>query len=125
MLSDPVITINDEGSSQRPQSQNGSSNSCCLCNCHLKTVESNQAVDAPGIGCDNVKDRIEKDKNRINVKSKRKRFLFKKAIELSQMCDLKIVIVVQDQIVDRITTYCSGKLESGIFSTNDALELVN
>ena len=31
---------------------------------------------------------IEKAKNVINVKSKRKRFLFKKAIELSQTCDL-------------------------------------
>lgn len=52
------------------------SNNCCFCDCHLKTVESS------GQG-DKIKDRIEKDKNRINVKSKRKRFLFKKAIELS------------------------------------------
>lgn len=69
----------------------------------MKTVESS------GQG-EKIKDRIEKDKNRINVKSKRKRFLFKKAIELSQMCDLQIVIVVHDLILDRLTTYCSGKM---------------
>lgn len=63
-------------------------------------------------------------KNKINVKSKRKRYLFKKAIELSQMCDLQIVIVVKDQIFDRITTYCSGKLKENIFSAEEALELI-
>ena len=40
------------------------------------------------------------------------------------MCDLQIVIVVKDQIFDRITTYCSGKLKESIFSAEEALDLV-
>ena len=64
------------------------------------------------------------DKNRINVKSKRKRYLFKKAIELSQMCDLQIAIIVRDKIFDRLTTYCSGKISEGIFSAENALDLI-
>ena len=50
-------------------------------------------------------------RNNINVKSKRKRYLFKKAIELSQMKELRIFIMVRDLHCDRITTYCSGKEE--------------
>lgn len=111
-------TIND-ASSQRALSEQ-SSHGCCFCDCHLKTVESSGQGLVKG-----TKERISKDKNRINVKSKRKRFLFKKAIELSQMCDLQIMIVVHDQIVDRLTTYCSGKIEDGIFSTQEALKLVS
>lgn len=40
------------------------------------------------------------------------------------MCDLQILIVVRDQLFDRLTTYCSGKVSEGIFSTDEAFELI-
>ena len=40
------------------------------------------------------------------------------------MCDLQIVIVVHDLILDRLTTYCSGKLQDGVFQAEEALELI-
>ena len=42
----------DQGSS--------SNNHCCFCDCHLKSNDSN-------VHYEKIKDRIEKDKNRINV----------------------------------------------------------
>ena len=42
------------------------------------------------------------------------------------MCDLQILIVVRDQLFDRLTTYSSGKLSDGkgIFSADEAFELI-
>ena len=47
--------------------------------------------------------RIDDRNKRINLKSKRLRNLIKKAIELSQMCDLDISIVIRDQEMKRVT----------------------
>ncbi len=39
---------------------------------------------------------------RINLKRKRKRNLIKKAIEISQMCDLDISIIIKDRELDKM-----------------------
>lgn len=65
---------------------------------------------------------IEQDKNLINVKSKRKRFLFKKAIELSQLCNVQVLIIVQDLKQDRMTMYGSGsKAQGTMYTIEDAV----
>lgn len=53
-----------------------------------------------------IKDR----QRRIYIKSKRRRNLFKKSIELKRMCDLKMFFVVQDSEFDKIYIYntCPG-----------------
>ena len=48
------------------------------------------------------------DKNkRINLKSKRTRTLFRKAIEVSKMCNLDIFILINDRDTFRVTEYNS------------------
>ena len=47
-----------------------------------------------------------KDKaKRINLKSKRTRTLLRKAIEVSQMCDLHIHIAVWDRSINKLIEY--------------------
>ena len=49
-----------------------------------------------------------KDKSkRINLKSKRTRTLFRKAIEVSRMCNLDIFIMINDRDSSRILEYNS------------------
>lgn len=48
-----------------------------------------------------VKDKIK----RINLKSKRKRTLIKKAIEVSHMCNLDIFIIINDRDCDKVIQY--------------------
>ena len=48
------------------------------------------------------------DKNkRINLKSKRTRTLFRKAIEVSKMCNLDVFILINDRDTLRVTEYNS------------------
>ena len=50
---------------------------------------------------------IEDKLKRINYKSKRTRTLIRKAIEVSQMCDLDVLLVLHDREFDKITQYNS------------------
>lgn len=58
---------------------------------------------------------------RTNLKSKRRRNLFKKAIELSQMCEMQILILVHDTDLDKIFQYNSGQPEGKLFSVDEAI----
>ena len=44
------------------------------------------------------------------------RNLIKKAIELSQMCDLDISMVIRDKEMDKYTLYTSGTKQKGLFT---------
>ena len=68
------------------------------------------------VGKMKVDDRLK----RINLKSKRMRNLIKKAIELSQMCDLDISMVVRDREMDKFTLYNSGTQTKGFFTHEEA-----
>ena len=48
---------------------------------------------------------------RLNLKSKRKRNLIKKAIELSQMLDMDILMVLKCRDTGKVTVYESGGCE--------------
>lgn len=65
--------------------------------------------------------RINDRMKRINLKSKRLRNLIKKAIELSQMCDLDISMVLRDREMNKVTQYCSGTPEDGLFNAEEAV----
>ena len=56
-----------------------------------------------------------------NVKSKRRRNLVKKAIELSNICDLDTILVVRDKKNRRVTVYESSPDE---FSVDEAQQLL-
>ena len=58
----------------------------------------------------NRKEVIEDKAKRINLKSKRKRTLIRKAIEVSQMCELDILILIQDRETNKLIEYNSGGL---------------
>ena len=62
-----------------------------------------------------VQDKIK----RINLKSKRKRTLIKKAIEVSHMCNLDIYIIINDRDCDKVIQYQSS---CGSSTTNSALD---
>ena len=85
---------------QKQPSNSSSSSSkaapCCCCPCHDQGGSNQQEPSSASPGLDSLQ-KIEGHKNLINVKSKRKRYLFKKAIELSQMCELQVVVIVRDQ----------------------------
>ena len=57
--------------------------------------------------------RCENKVKRLNLKGKRKRNLVKKAIELSQMLDMDIVIIFRDIDTGKITQYNSGNGATG------------
>lgn len=46
----------------------------------------------------------------------------KKGIELSKMCDLDILMIIKDKEMDKITQYCSGEPEKGLFTFDEALK---
>ena len=63
-----------------------------------------------------------KDKaKRINLKSKRTRTLLRKAIEVSQMCDLDIHITMQDREFNKVIEYNSLNADGHVF----CIEAVN
>ena len=68
------------------------------------------------------KKKIDNRLKRINLKSKRMRNLIKKAIELSQMCDLDISMVVRDREMEKFTMYHSGTKQKGMFTHEKAME---
>ena len=51
--------------------------------------------------------RIEQKQARTNIKSMRRRNMFKKAIELHAMCDLDILIITHDKELNRLMVYNS------------------
>ena len=61
------------------------------------------------------KNLIEDKAKRINLKSKRTRTLLRKAIEVSQMCDLDIHITVYDRNFGKITEYNSTNTDGCTF----------
>ena len=66
-----------------------------------------------------------KDKNkRINLKSKRTRTLFRKAIEVSRMCNLDIFIMINDRDSSRVLEYNSiHPVTQHLFGIDDAFKL--
>ena len=60
---------------------------------------------------------------RINLKSKRKRTLFKKAIEASLLVNLDILIIIKDRDSpnDKMTVYQSGTETEDLFTPEKAL----
>ena len=65
---------------------------------------------------------IEDKTQRINIKSKRKRTLIRKAIEMSQLCSLEILIVIKDRETSKIIEYNSGKCEAEQFTIDAAIK---
>ena len=68
---------------------------------------------------------IQDKQQRINIKSKRKRTLIRKAIEVSKLCNLEILIIIKDDETSKITEYNSGKFETTVFSMQRAIEAKN
>ena len=97
---------------EESKSKIGSHNHSCCCRCHYVPGGDHDSADA-------FKE-VDGHKNMINIKSKRKRYLFRKGIELSQMCKVQVLILVRDTDQDRITMYCSGKKEDGVYSPEEA-----
>ena len=69
------------------------------------------------------------DKNkRINLKSKRTRTLFRKAIEVSKMCNLDIFILINDRDTFRVTEYnsltSSSPANQHLFSIDRVLDSI-
>ena len=62
---------------------------------------------------------------RINLKSKRKKTLIKKAIEISQMCQVDILLVMQDREMNKVIEYNSGTKQDGLFTMDSALQAFN
>ena len=58
---------------------------------------------------------------RLNLKGKRKRNLIKKAIELSQMLEMDMLIVFRDLDTGKITQYNSGGVEPTVASARKQL----
>ena len=58
---------------------------------------------------------------RINLKSKRKKTLIKKAIEISQMCQVDVLLVINDPEMNKMIEYNSGSREEGFFTLDRAL----
>ena len=71
------------------------------------------------------KNKIEDRIKRTNLKSKRKRTLIRKAIEVSQLCDLDIMILIQDRDTRKIIEYNSGGIDKQIFTFDDATYCIN
>ena len=67
-------------------------------------------------------DLIEDKALRINIKSKRKRTLLRKAIEVSRLCNLQILIVIRDIESKKIIEYNSGKSPRDHFTLETALK---
>ena len=70
------------------------------------------------------KDLIQDKAKRINLKSKRTRTLIRKAIEVSQMCDLDIHIVLRDREFNKVVEYNSINADGQTFSIEAAKKLI-
>ena len=64
-----------------------------------------------------AKELVQDRERRTNLKSKRKRNMIKKAIELSHMCNMDILILIRDREMDKMFQYSSGKAEATDFFT--------
>ena len=62
---------------------------------------------------------------RLNLKSKRKRNIVKKAIELSKMLDMDMLVVFKDKDTGKITQYTSGCKDGDLFTIEKAMEEIN
>lgn len=68
------------------------------------------------------KNPVEDKDKRTNIKSKRKRTLIRKAIEISQLCSLDILIVIQDSENNKVIEYNSGATIDAMFTIQRAIE---
>lgn len=60
----------------------------------------------------------------INAKSKRRRNLVKKAMELSIKCELDVFLVIRDQIQKKVTTYESDCIDGSRFTKEMAFKFL-
>jgi len=70
---------------------------------------------------DQRKQAIDDKLKRLNLKSKRKKTLVKKAIEMSQMCQVDILLVISDGEMNKLIEYNSGTKDSGLFTLDKAI----
>ena len=70
---------------------------------------------------DQRKQAIDDKLKRQNLKSKRKKTLVKKAIEMSQMCQVDILLVISDGEMNKLIEYNSGTKDSGLFTLDKAI----
>lgn len=68
---------------------------------------------------------IEDKAKRINLKSKRTRTLFRKAIEVSQMCNLDIFILMKDRDSNKVIEYASIDANHQVFTLKNVLEILD
>lgn len=68
---------------------------------------------------------IQDKAKRINLKSKRTRTLIRKAIEVSQMCNLDIHIVLKDRDFNKVIEYNSISSDGKQFTIEAAKELLD
>ena len=66
------------------------------------------------------KELVQDKAKRINLKSKRTRTLIRKAIEVSQMCDLDVHIVLKDRESNKVIEYSSINADGQSFSIENA-----
>ena len=64
--------------------------------------------------------RCQNKKRRLNLKSKRKRNLIKKGIELSKMLDMELMVVFKCKDTGKVTVYSSGETPENLFSIDKA-----
>lgn len=57
----------------------------------------------------------------INAKSKRRRNLIKKAMELSIKCEVDVFLIIRDQVQKKVTTYESDSVDGTRFTADHAL----
>lgn len=70
--------------------------------------------------------KFQEHKALINSKSKRRRNLVKKSIELSELCDVDVFLMIRDRKYQRVTTFESGGTDDGKdrFDIDMALQLL-
>ena len=65
---------------------------------------------------------VEERGRRINIKSKRRKNLFKKAMELKSMCGLEVLIILKDPDYNKVQVYNSSS--EGSFPDNKVLQML-
>ena len=58
----------------------------------------------------------------INAKSKRRRNLIKKAMELSIKCEVDVFLIIRDSVQKKVTTYESDGTEGQRFNAEEAFK---